>query len=127
MDTPRFTVLRFLGILVGSIFVISAPFIASDKGLLSLDGMSYLLVSVTLGLVFIAYGFLGTSRLPKVPLRLNYIPEAALAIFYLVFGSFLLLDSGRAALSRVSGAILILFAVIAIKSAYAKRRSKPAA
>lgn len=72
MNKPRSSVLRVLGVLVGVAFVATAPFIASDKGLPSFDGVAYLLVSVALGFVFIAYGIVRPARFPNLPLSRPY-------------------------------------------------------
>ncbi len=61
MKSSSFTPLRALGILVGSLFVTTAPFTANDKGLLSFDGIGILLGSMALGLVFIVYGIKGNA------------------------------------------------------------------
>jgi hypothetical protein len=127
MKKPRFTVLRALGILVGLLFVVTAPLVARDMGLLSIDGISYILVSVTLGLVFIAYGVTSASSFPAFPLRFHSLPGATVALFYLVFGANLAARPESSMLSRVAGGTLILFVVISVCVAFAKRRHPPAA
>jgi len=126
-NTSRPVVLRTLGVLVGALFVVMGPLVAKDKGLSSFDGISYLVVNLAIGIVFIRYGITGSSGLGAQTPRARRAVGAMAFLLMVGVGMYLLLAPDRTTLSRIVGVVILLWVGIAILAAYATRRSNPAA
>jgi uncharacterized membrane protein HdeD (DUF308 family) len=122
-----FTVLRALGILVGLLFVATAPMIAKDKGLTSFEGIGHLLATIPLGLAFIAYGALGKSQWAKPSPKLRLLLDLVVSVLFIAMGLYLLTAPDRAVPSRVVGSVFLFLGVGSLWVAYVTRRSSPAA
>jgi uncharacterized membrane protein HdeD (DUF308 family) len=120
MKRRLFILLRSLSVLVGLLIVI-APFVAKEDELLGI------LLAVTFGLVFVAYGLTGASAPPTIPLKLHLPSEALITLLSLVSGVIFLAKPGQRALNLFGGAACLLIVIASVWAAYAKRRSSPAA
>ena len=127
MNRPPFTLLRALGILVGLLLLATAPLIAKDEDLWSLDGSGHVLVSVAMGLIFIGYGLSGISNLSKLPPKCRWAVHGFIVVILLAYGAFLLKSPSRTTASQIVGAVLFILGVISVLAAYARRRSAPSA
>jgi uncharacterized membrane protein HdeD (DUF308 family) len=127
MKNSSFTLLRALGILVGSLFVATAPFTANDKGLLSFDGIGILAGSMALGLVFIVYGIKGNAIFEKPSPKLRDFSSLLINVLFVAMGLRLIADPERGTTIKIVGCLLLLLGVGLSWVAYASRRSTPAA
>ena len=127
MKSSSFAPLRVLGILVGSLFVATAPFTASDKGLLSFDGIGILLGTMALGLAFIAYGIKGNDLWAKPSPKLRIVMNLLLNALFMGMALRLVTDPDRGTPSRIVGCSFLLLGILSSWVTHANRRSTPSA
>jgi hypothetical protein len=127
MKSSSFIPLRALGILVGSLFVATAPFAANDKGLLSFDGIGFLLGLMGMGLLFITYGVKGNGLWVKPSPNLRVFGNLPVNIVFLGMGLRLVSDPDHGTTIKIVGCVFLLLVVGSSWVAYGTRRSTPAA
>ena len=127
MINPTFALLRALGILVGSLFVATAPLVAADKAFLSLDGIAKFLGLMALGLVFITYDIRGNALFAKPSGKLYIFSNLLLIVLFLSVSLRLIADPDRGAAIKIVGCCFLILGFCSSWIAFANRRSTPAA